>query len=167
MCSLISTTSSPSTAPEFQAILTISFFVDFTQRILIEGFDLILHSEQYQCDKSVTSWSSHKRRHITQVQDKTCMKTHSRGLSLHTHSFRPWGLRLPISCEKCGCTPTLGGRDEPEFHLCLYCRGKQCSGEFRRTRASWIDRNETKGGHWMEKQITILMYLCSCTSSAC
>src|ERR1700736_6005110 len=28
------------TAPEFHAILALSFFVDYTQRVLVEGFDL-------------------------------------------------------------------------------------------------------------------------------
>jgi len=31
-------------------------------------------------------------------------------------------------------------------------------------RPAGFDRNETKGGHWMEKQITIWKLFCSCTS---
>jgi len=156
MCSLNLNHLIAFTAPEFQAILTISFFVDFTQRILIEGFDL---NPSFRAILNATNQSPLGRHtnvvHITQVQDNNMLKPIARKFVFTHPQFRPWGLRLPISCEKCGA-PNLGGTWWTQNSTYVfYCRGKQCSGEFRAERPAGFDRNETKGGHWMEKQITI------------
>jgi len=149
MCSLISTTSSLPQLQNFK-LPTISFSWTLLSVYALKGLIWILHQSNTQCDKSVTSWSSHKRRSYYPGQDKH-VKPIARKFVL-TPTVSALGSNGCHLLWEVWCTPTWGVMNQNSTYV-FYCVVSMfwwvSGGE-----ASWIDRNETKGGHWMEKQIT-------------
>jgi len=168
MCSLNLNHLIAFTAPEFQAILTISFFVDFTQRILIEGFDLnpsfraILNATN-QSPLVVTQTSFILPRSKT----TTCWNPLLGSLSLHTHSFG-LGVYGCQSLVRSVVHPNLGGTWWTRIPLMSFIAmvSNVLVSFGRRGQLDLIEMKLKEVIGWRSR-LPFEMYLCSCTSSAC
>lgn len=112
------------TAPEFHAVLTTSFFVDFTYRVLIEGFSL---SHSFKPMLTACSQSNLARHtNIVHVHFEDGYIKYSKEYVFSHKKWRPWGYRLPASCNGCSSPQSWKGPVKSKSTYSFNCRNVDC-----------------------------------------
>ena len=144
------------TAEEFHASLITPFFIDFTFRVLIEGYDFntsITHM------LSATS-QSHVARHtnVVHMRLNTQTPTVDSTLYVFTHpKWRPWGNRLPPACPDCASPHSWSDMIKQGSTYSYSCRRDNCSGwcSFAKPEGLEPCTPESNGGRWMKRKYKV------------
>lgn len=143
-------------APEFHAGLTVGFFVDYAQRVLIEGFSLRPSFKQILTATSQSALGRHTN--IVHVHRDAETSAFLAWAYVFTHvQWRPWGNRLPIACPECQ-SPQAWAQAGKQGSTYLYaCRWKGCKGKcaFRKPEGYELYSQDVNGGRWMQKTICL------------
>jgi hypothetical protein len=144
------------TAKEFHASLVTPFFVDFTFRILIEGYDV---NSSMTHMLSATS-QSHLARHTNVIHMRLNTKTPRVDSTLYifTHPrWRPWGNRLPPACPNCASPHSWSDGTNQGSTYSYFCRRDKCSGwcSFAKPEGFEMCTAESNGGRWMKQVYTV------------
>ena len=143
------------TAPEFHAILTVSFFVDFTHRVLVQGFNL---SGSFKPMLTACSQSDLARHtNIVHVRLENGHIAHSKEYIFSHAKWRPWGYRLPTSCNRCSSPQSW---KDPVKSILMYifsCRNANCCEvcTFNKPQDFVPFSSEVSGGRWMVRNYVI------------
>jgi hypothetical protein len=144
------------TAAEFHAALITPFFIDFTHRILIEGYSL---NSSMKAMLSATS-QTHLARHTSVVHMQLEAETSTVGSTLYVFAhpkWRPWGNRLPIACPICASPHSWSDVIKKGSTYSYVCRREGCSGwcSFPKPEGFEICTPEANGGRWLKKAYDI------------
>lgn len=139
------------TAIEFHAALITPFFIDFTHRVLLEGFDLV-SSMKYMLIATVQSPVACHTNIV--LMYKTGESSITSTLYVFTHPrWRPWGQRLPPACPKC-CSPhSWSDEIKKNSTYSFVCRYEGCTGScsFQKPDGFDLYTPDINGGRWMKK----------------
>ena len=144
------------TAAEFYAALTTLFFIDYAQRILIEGFELCSSLDNILRATSQSPLGRHTNlvsiHHDAQTSALEAVKL------IFTHTtWRLWGSHLPASCPKCS-SPQCWLKPTKSGSTYVYsCRRSGCSGpcSFQKPAGFELQSSSVNGGCWMERAIKL------------
>jgi hypothetical protein len=143
------------TAPEFHAVLTTSFFVDFAYRVLIEGFSLSYSFKPMLAACSQSSLARHTS--IVHVHFENGGIAYSKEYVFSHEKWRPWGYRLPASCN--GCSSPLSWKDpvKSKSTYIFNCRNVDCREvcSFEKPPHFVPFSSDVAGGRWMVRDYVI------------
>jgi hypothetical protein len=142
-------------APQFQASLTCTFFIDYAQRILIEGYNLESEFKSLLAASSQSNVSRHtnlvylKRQGPSKVDALEFTFTHS--------IIRPWGHRIPSACPLCKSPRSWSKPIKQGSAIIFVCKQTGCKGTCRFTKPDGVELlgPHVNGGRWMVKERSI------------
>jgi hypothetical protein len=139
------------TATQFQPVLTTAFFIDYAQRVLIEGFAL-----EKAFDAMLTASSqSNIARHtgVVHIHREDGASLQVWEYKFAHNKFRPWGNNLPGSCPTCGSPQSWGRPVTQKEALVFSCKFKKCKGRCRFVKPEGFERlkGSVNGGSWLCK----------------
>ena len=144
------------TAPQLQASLTSSFFVDFAQRVLVEGFSL---EKSFSTMLAATSQSNLARHtnvvHIHATPGNSDLDGQD---FIFSHpKLRPWGNRLPPSCPRCKSPRSWSSPVCQDKAIVFLCNRDKCKEKCRFVKPEGYELSKVKvsGGRWMSRAYTV------------
>ena len=141
------------TAPELQSSLTCGLFIDYAQRVLVEGFTL---SSSFEAILGATCRSNFPRHtnlvHLEREDSSAPLKI-LHYIFTHSH-FRPWGHCLPAVCPSCKSPRPWTRPTDHKGSLSFACKRSSCKHvcRFAKPQGVVLLQKETTGGRWMVKQ---------------
>jgi hypothetical protein len=138
------------TAPELHATLTVSFFVDFTQRVLVEGFPLCTSFKAILTATSQSFLARHTNVVYIRHSDdgsKLCIERYT-----FTHpKWCPWGHQLPLACPGCSSPCPWTDPQTTGSTIPFTCRFDSCTTKchFQRPDNLRFVGGDMSGGRWM------------------
>jgi len=146
------------TATEFHAALVTPFFINFTQRILIEGYNLCTSMTPMLLATSQTHLARHTDLVYMQLKKETSL-VHST-LYMFTHpKWRPWGNHLPISCPSCASPHSWSDLTKTQSTYNYSCKRTGCSGWCSFSKPDDFSpcksEPEVNGGCWIKKEYKV------------
>lgn len=140
------------TAVEFHAALTTPFFIDFTNRILVEGFDLASSMKHILTATAQSSVARHTN--ILLMHRVSGSSSIASTLYVFTHPrWRPWGHRLSPACPVCASPHSWSNEVRTGSTYSFACRYPFCRGScsFDKPDGFELYTDDVKGGRWMKK----------------
>jgi hypothetical protein len=140
------------TAVEFHVAFVVPFFVDFTHRILIEGFDLALSVKHMLTAVAQSSVARHTNIIFMHRNPRTSSVTST--LYVFTHpSWRPWGEHLPPACPTCASPHSWANVVKKGSTYSFACRYGSCTAScsFDKPEGFELFTEPVNGGRWMKK----------------
>lgn len=139
-------------APKLQASLTGSFFVDYAQRILVEGYTLKSHFKSLLSASAQSNVARHTNIVYFHRQNRTTLSAFEFTFT-HTR-FRPWGWRIPPACSSCRSPRPWSKPIKQGTTLIFVCNQEGCRGTLRFSRPDDVDMvgENVNGGRWMVKE---------------
>jgi hypothetical protein len=144
------------TAKEFHASLVTPFFVDFTFRILIEGFDLNTSMTHMLAATS----QSHLARHTNVIHMYLNTQTATVDSTVYIFTnprWRPWGNRLSPACPDCASPHSWSNVIKQGTTYSYSCRRDNCPGwcSFSKPEGFELCTTESNGGRWMKREYRV------------
>ena len=140
------------TAPQLHASLTSHFFVDYTMRVVIEGFGLKPSFQSLLTTSAQSNFSRHTNIvHLYYSQNGSEVLTDN---YIFSHpKLRPWGQWLPISCPSCSSLHSWSDPTRHQSTIIFACTRSGCLGlcTFRKLEGVEPVGKEVNGGRWMVK----------------
>jgi hypothetical protein len=140
------------TAPQLHPSLTSHFFIDYTMRVVIEGFSLKSSFRSLLTASSQSNLSRHVDIvHLYYGQKDSKVFTDSYVFS-HP-KLRPWGQWLPISCPSCSSLHSWSDPTRNQSTIIFACKRPNCSAlcTFRKPEGVELVGKEVNEGRWMVK----------------
>jgi hypothetical protein len=127
------------TALELHPTLLVTFFIDYTQQVLIKGYDLEDSFETILSAAAQSNMAHHTN--IIYIHPKTETVALPAGLSSINHTglevteyafahpkLQPCGQHPPVTCPKCQCLSSWGKPIHHDTMIILVCKGKKVGG---------------------------------------
>lgn len=141
------------TAPEFHADLTVSFFVDYAQRVLVEGFEL---SASFKALLTASSQSNLPRHtNIVYVNFEDGHLSEAKEYVFSHEQWRPWGHRLPPSCPICSSPECWKDPVKSKSTYIFNCRSDKCAGVCLFDKQEGFEPlpgDSVAGGRWLVRE---------------
>jgi len=139
------------TAPELHAVLTAHFFVDYTMRVVIEGFTLQQSFKSLLTSSAQSNFTRHTN--IVSIYHDQSSSTLVADSYIFTHpKLRPWGQRLPISCPLCSSLHSWSDPTRNQSTIIFACTATGCPGLCSFPKPEGIEivgKEMINGGRWM------------------
>ena len=130
------------TAKELQSTLLVSFFADYTQRVLVKSYPLeetlhtILSATAHTTIGRHTSIIYLRPKNVKIPLPVGAPVVEHKGLQATEYFFaheklRPWGVALPIACSKCFCPRPWSKPVKEKSNIIFFCRYKSCRNQIR------------------------------------
>lgn len=151
------------TAKKLHPLLLTPFLIDYTQRVLIEGFTLEDSFEAILSSTSHANLSRHstivrffpKTLTVPAIQATEYIFVHER--------LRPWGHSLPIACPICKCPRAWGRPIKENSTIVFWCKtlnanGVKCPGKARYRKPDGLVpfSRDVGGGRWMMQDLQVI-----------
>jgi hypothetical protein len=125
------------TAKELQSALLVSFFADYTQRVLVESYPLeetlhmILSATAHATIACHTSIIHLRPKNVEIPLPASLLVVKHKGLQATEYFFaheklRPWGEALPIACSECFCPRPWSKPVKEKTNIIFFCHYKGC-----------------------------------------
>jgi hypothetical protein len=144
------------TATEFQYALVTPFLVDFTHRILIEGFNVVPSMKHILTAIAQSSIARHTN--VVLMHLNTATSSIASTLYVFTHpKWRPWGQRLPPACSVCASPHSWSDEIRKGSTYSFICRYPKCTGtcSFDRLSGFKLFMPDMSAGRWMKKEYVL------------
>lgn len=144
------------TAPEFHVDLTVSFFVDYAQRILVEGFELSASFKALLTASSQSNLARHTN--IIHVNFEDGCLSQAKEYVFSHEKWRPWGHRLPPSCPKCSSPESWKDPVKSKSTYIFNCRSDTCDGvcSFEKQEGfEPLPGDSVAGGRWLVRKYVL------------
>lgn len=142
-------------ATKLQPSLTSTFFVDYAQRVLVEGYPLQGHFKSILTTSTQSNVACHTNLVYFQRQKRAKLDASE---FIFTHSvIRPWGHRVPSICSSCK-SPRPWSKPIKQGHTIIFvCTREGCRGTCRFTKPDNVEMLGTtvNGGQWMVKKRSV------------
>ena len=136
-------------ATQLQVSLTCTFFVDYAQRVLLEGFSLESHFKSLLNASSQSNVARHTNIMYIRHHNRSQMQVVK---FIFTHPvIRPWGERLPSACSLCK-SPRPWSKPVKQGNAIVYvCQRKGCRGVCRFMKPDDVEMlgPRVNSGRWM------------------
>ena len=141
------------TAPEFHADLTVSFFVDYAQHVLVEGFELSTSFKALLIASSQSNLARHTN--IIYVHFKDGCFSEAKEYVFSHEKWRPWGHRLPPSCPECYSPESWKDPVKSKSTYIFNCRSDKCKGVCLFDKPEGFEPfvgDSVSGGRWLVRK---------------
>ena len=144
------------TAAQLHAALITPFFVEFTQRVLVEGYRLGPSMKYILASTSMSNLPHHTN--IIYIQYDVDTSSLTSTIHVFTHpKWRPWGNRLSAACPKCSSPHSWSDVVKQGSTYTYNCRRYGCPGScsFPKPEGFELSNIEVNGGRWMQKEYMV------------
>lgn len=142
-------------ARKLQVSLTATFFVDYAQRVLLEGYTLHSHFKSLLTASAQSNVARHTN--LVYVRRKTHGKLDACEFVFTHPIFRPWGCRIPSSCPSCKSPCSWSKPIKQGQCIIFVCTREDCRGtcRFKKPDDAEMVGSNVNGGRWMIKKCAI------------
>ena len=143
-------------ALQLQFSLTCPFFLDYAQRVLVEGYSLHTDFKALLTATSQSNFARHTNLMYFQRQAGS-LKLEVSEFNFSHPTFRPWGFRIPASCPECKSPRSWGKPIKQGSSIIFVCHRTGCKGICRFGKPEGIQLLDTNvnGGRWMVKKYLV------------
>lgn len=138
-------------APQLQTSLTCGFFLDYAQRVLIEGYTLESDFKSLLVATSQSNFARHTNLVYFRRQDRS--KVNALEFTFTHPTLRPWGFRIPTTCSLCQSPRPWSKPIKQGTTIIFVCKLTGCKGMCRFAKPDDMEMlgPPSNGGRWMVK----------------
>ena len=142
-------------APQLQVSLTCGFFMDYAQRILVEGYTL---NGNFKALLAATAQSNLARH--TNLVYFSCQSQGKLTIIefIFSHPiFRPWGFRIPPACPRCKSARPWSKPITQSSSIIFVCTREGCKASCRFKKPDDVEvlNANVNGGRWMARKLSV------------